>query len=132
MNRLIKTVKFDDKGLVPAIIQDHKNGDVLMFAFLNRTSLQKTLETKLMHYYSRSRQKLWLKGEESGHVQRVKSFYADCDSDCLLFNVEQVQAACHVGYRSCFFSKGNAAKQSWKATGKKIFDPSKVYKTKHR
>lgn len=101
-------LKFDDKGLIPAIIQDYKNGDVLMLAYMNRESLSKTLKTKKTHFWSRSRKKLWLKGETSGHFQKVKHIYCDCDADTLLVKVEQVGPACHTGERSCFFnSLGN-------------------------
>lgn len=102
--------KFTSDGLIPAIVQEASEGDiptgrVLMFAWLNRESLQKTLETGLMHYWSRSRQKLWLKGETSGHLQKVKRWYVDCDRDVLLFEVEQTVGACHTGYQSCFFQE---------------------------
>lgn len=102
--------KFTSDGLIPAIVQeysgtDRPTGRVLMFAWLNRESLQKTLETGLMHYWSRSRQKLWLKGETSGHIQRVKRWFVDCDRDVLLFEIEQTGAACHTGFASCFFQE---------------------------
>lgn len=102
--------KFTSDGLIPAILQEASGGDipngrVLMFAWLNRESLQKTLETGLMHYWSRSRQKLWLKGETSGHLQRVVRWYVDCDRDVLLFEIEQTVGACHTGYQSCFFQE---------------------------
>ena len=102
--------KFTSDGLIPAIVQEASGGAipggrVLMFAWLNRESLQKTLETGLMHYWSRSRQKLWLKGETSGHLQRVARWFVDCDRDVLLFEVEQTVGACHTGYQSCFFQE---------------------------
>ena len=102
--------KFTSDGLIPAIVQEASGGDaptgrVLMFAWLNRESLQKTLETGLMHYWSRSRQKLWLKGEPCGHLQRVVRWYVDCDRDVLLFEIEQTVGACHTGYQSCFFQE---------------------------
>jgi phosphoribosyl-AMP cyclohydrolase len=102
--------KFTSDGLLPAIVQEASGGDkptgrVLMFAWLNRESLQKTLETGLMHYWSRSRQKLWLKGETSGHLQRVVRWYVDCDRDVVLFEIEQTVGACHTGYQSCFFQE---------------------------
>ncbi len=102
--------KFTPDGLLPAIVQEASggeipNGRVLMFAWLNRESLQKTLETGLMHYWSRSRQKLWLKGETSGHLQRVVRWFVDCDRDVVLFEIEQTVAACHTGYQSCFFQE---------------------------
>ena len=96
-------IRYDDRGLVPAIVQDHLDGVVLMMAWMNRESLQKTLETGRTWFWSRSRQELWPKGETSGHVQNVKSARYDCDSDALLFSVEQVgDIACHTGERSCF------------------------------
>ena len=98
----ISLIKFDDKGLVPAITQDFENAQVLMMAYMNKESLKLTLETGLCHYYSRSRKKLWKKGETSGHLQKVKEIYYDCDADTLLIKIEQIGAACHTGQRSCF------------------------------
>ncbi len=95
--------KFDEKGLIPAIIQDYKTGEVLMLAYMNRESLDKTLETKRTWFFSRSRQKLWCKGETSGNIQIVKEIKYDCDSDTLLVLVDQVGPACHTGNRSCFY-----------------------------
>ena len=94
---------FAKSDLIPAIITDVKNGEVLMLAYMNRESYQKTLETKMTWFYSRSRQELWNKGATSGHLQYVKSIKADCDNDTLLISVEQVGAACQTGNRSCFF-----------------------------
>jgi len=94
---------FDDRGLIPAVIQDHMNNQVLMVAYMNRESLGMTLETGLTHFWSRSRQELWKKGETSGHLQHVKEILYDCDSDTLLIKVEQIGAACHTGNRSCFY-----------------------------
>jgi len=99
------TVKYDEKGLFAAIAQDFYSGEVLMQAFMNEESLKLTLSTGYATYYSRSRQKLWKKGESSGHTQRVIAAYFDCDRDCLLLKVEQVGAACHTGERSCFFNQ---------------------------
>jgi phosphoribosyl-AMP cyclohydrolase len=96
-------LKFNSDGLIPAIIQDAGNGRVVMMAWMNRASLEKTLETGKTWFWSRSRQKYWMKGESSGHVQTVKDVAFDCDGDTLLIQVEQVGAACHEGYRSCFF-----------------------------
>jgi len=95
--------KFNADGLIPAIIQDHQNGEVLMMAWMNRESLERTIETGRCTYWSRSRQSFWVKGETSGHVQHVKRIAVDCDQDTLLIQVEQVGAACHENYRSCFF-----------------------------
>lgn len=105
MKEIISQLKFDEKGLIPAITQDYKTDEVLMMAYMNAESLEKTLETGKVHYFSRSRQKLWLKGETSGHFQNVKSISMDCDADTLLLKVEQTGAACHTGHRSCFFTK---------------------------
>ncbi len=109
MKELIYQLKFDEKGLIPAITQDYRTDEVLMLAYMNAESLEKTLETGKAHYYSRSRQKLWLKGETSGHFQHVKSISMDCDGDTLLLKVEQTGAACHTGHRSCFFTKMEVA-----------------------
>ena len=99
----LKTIS-DSDGLVPVVVQDYKNSEVLMVAFMNEEAFNKTLETGNMTYYSRSRGKLWLKGEESGHFQYLKSMYVDCDADTLLAKVEQVGAACHTGNRTCFYT----------------------------
>ncbi len=96
-------LKFDANGLIPAVVQDTKTKDVLMVAYMNRESLDKTLQGERACYFSRSRQKLWLKGETSGHFQHVKSIKYDCDADTLLLEVEQAGAACHTGNRSCFY-----------------------------
>jgi len=120
-----KEVKFDEKGLVPAVIQDEATGEVLMLAYMNEEALQKTLETKKTHFYSRSRKKLWLKGESSGHIQEVRSVYYDCDWDTILVKVSQKGGACHEGYYSCFFRLGEGEKV--KLIGEKVFDPKKIY-----
>lgn len=96
-------LKFDTNGLIPAVVQDTETKEVLMVAYMNRESLDKTLQGGRACYFSRSRQKLWLKGETSGHFQHVKSIKYDCDADTLLLEVEQVGAACHTGKRSCFY-----------------------------
>ncbi len=98
-----ENLKFDDKGLIPAVIQDWKTNEVLMVAYMNVASLQKTVESGLTWYWSRSRQKFWQKGETSGHIQKVKEILYDCDQDTLLIKVEQTGPACHTGERSCFF-----------------------------
>ena len=101
----IKNLKYDSNGLIPAVIQDWKNGDVLMLAYMNEESLKKTIETGNTHFWSRSRNKLWKKGETSGNEQIVKEISYDCDNDTLLVKVEQKGVACHTGNRSCFYSK---------------------------
>ncbi|MFC1496138.1 phosphoribosyl-AMP cyclohydrolase [Candidatus Margulisiibacteriota bacterium] len=99
-------LKFDEKGLIPVIAQDYISGQVYMLAYMNKESYEKTVETKEMWYYSRSRKCLWHKGDTSGHVQKVKELYYDCDADALLVKIEQVGGvACHTGEKSCFFSK---------------------------
>ena len=103
---MLPNLKYDDKGLIPAIIQDVDNGDVLMMAYMNETSLKQTLETGFTHFWSRSRQKYWKKGETSGSVQEVKEVLFDCDADTLLVKVKQHGAgACHTGNRTCFYTK---------------------------
>jgi phosphoribosyl-AMP cyclohydrolase len=128
MSAQLDGLKYDANGLIPAIIQDHVTGQILMFAFMNKISVEKTIETGYCHYFSRSRNKLWLKGESSGHVQKVKSIRTDCDQDVLLFSVEQVGAACHDGYESCFYREFEQDASDWKIVGKKVFDPETVYK----
>ncbi|MDO8447091.1 MAG: bifunctional phosphoribosyl-AMP cyclohydrolase/phosphoribosyl-ATP diphosphatase HisIE [Deltaproteobacteria bacterium] len=100
---ILNEIKFDEKGLVPAIAQDYKTGEVLMMAYMDREAVEKTLSSGKAHYFSRSRNKLWLKGETSGHFQHIKGIYYDCDVDTILLKVEQVGAACHTGERSCFY-----------------------------
>jgi phosphoribosyl-AMP cyclohydrolase len=124
----IDSVKFDEKGLVPAVVQDARDNEVLMVAFMNREALLLTLETGRGTFFSRSRGKLWKKGEESGNIQQVKSVALDCDKDCVLIKVEQIgEAACHTGRRSCFFHHV-AAGGELEIRGRQIFDPEKVYK----
>jgi len=125
---IISQVKFDEKGLVPVIVQDAESGEVVMVAYMNSEALSKTLETGRMCYYSRSRNKLWVKGEESGNCQTVKEMYVDCDNDTLLFKVEQKGGACHKGYHSCFFRKLAENKKEFAVTKEKIFNPDEVYK----
>jgi phosphoribosyl-AMP cyclohydrolase len=119
--------KFNSDGLIPAIVQDSKTNRVLMMAWMNATSIEKTVETGLMHYWSRSRRKLWLKGETSGHTQKVVRWFKDCDADTLLFQVEQTSGACHTGYESCFFQGLNADGSLAEITEQPLFDPEKTY-----
>ncbi|NQU14107.1 MAG: phosphoribosyl-AMP cyclohydrolase [Desulfobacteraceae bacterium] len=115
-------------GLIPAIVQDFRSGKVLMLAYINQASWDKTLETEEAYYWSRSRQELWHKGETSGHVQKIREIYADCDNDTVLFKVEQVGgAACHTGHETCFYRQVSRD-GSFMEVGQKIFDPEKVYK----
>jgi len=124
---LYEELKKDPQGLVPAIVQDDETGEVLMMAYMNAEALEKTIETGKTHFYSRSRNKLWCKGESSGHTQEVKKIFKDCDSDTLLIRVKQNVAACHVGYYSCFYRQLEGDGRSWKEVGEKVFDPKKVY-----
>ena len=105
IKNVLKEIKFDDKGLVPTVVQDIETKKVLMLAYMNEESIQKTFEEGTVHYYSRSRKKLWKKGETSGNIQKLKGFYYDCDCDSLLIFVEQVGVACHTGNYSCFFNE---------------------------
>jgi phosphoribosyl-AMP cyclohydrolase len=115
------------KGLLPAVVQDHQTGEILMLAYMNQESWLRTLETGKAHYWSRSRQSLWLKGETSGHVQLVREIRLDCDEDAILLKVEQKGgAACHTGYRSCFFRKWSDG--DFVDDGELIFNPKEVYK----
>ncbi len=115
-------------GLLPAIVQDWESGKVLMFAYINQASWARTLDTGEAHFWSRSRSELWHKGGTSGHVQRIKEIYADCDDDTVLFRVEQVGgAACHTGHETCFHKKVDRS-GDFTIEGVKIFDPEKVYK----
>ena len=118
-------VKFDEKGLVPAITQDFKSGHVLMMAYMNLEAFEKTVETGKVHYYSRSRRKLWLKGESSGHMQVVKELFLDCDGDTILIKVDQTKAACHTGHYSCFYRKVDG--DSLIEISEKLFDEGEVY-----
>jgi phosphoribosyl-AMP cyclohydrolase len=114
-------------GLIPAIVQDADTGEVLMMAYMNAEAFAETLKTRTAVYFSRSRQKLWRKGEQSGHVQRIREIRVDCDQDTLLLKVDQVGgAACHTGYKSCFYRVLDDT--GWTITHEKVFDPQKVYK----
>ncbi len=124
---LLDQLKFDSGGLIPLIVQDVASGQVLMMAYMNRTALEKTLETGKIHTYSRSRGRLALKGESSRHFQHVKEILTDCDKDVVLIKVVQDVAACHEGYRSCFFRQYEKGALQWKTIAEKAFDPGKVY-----
>ena len=118
-------INLGGEDLAIAVVQDFNNCDILMVAFMNSESLEKTLATGRMTYYSTSRKKLWIKGESSGHFQVVKEVYIDCDGDALLFKVDQKNAACHEGYFSCFFRK--LENGELKIVGKRLFDPKEIY-----
>jgi phosphoribosyl-AMP cyclohydrolase len=122
---------FQKTGLIPVIAQDAETRDVLMLAYMNAEAYQETLATGRVCYYSRSRQKLWRKGEESGNVQELKEIYYDCDADTLLAIVNQIGgAACHEGYRSCFFRRVDQKTGAVEVVGERLFDPAEVYKKK--
>jgi len=115
-------------GLIPVIIQDASTNEVLMMAYMNQIAWEETLRTKKACFWSRSRQKLWIKGETSGHYQEVREALLDCDSDTLLLKVDQKGgAACHTGYRSCFHRRYEEGE--WRVSGEKVFDPKEVYGT---
>ena len=120
-------IKWDVSGLVPVVVQDERTKEVVMVAYMNREAYELTLKTGKAHYYSRSRRKLWLKGESSGHFQMVKSIRLDCDNDTLLLVVDQTVAACHTGYFSCFYRAWDSAANGWKIVGEKVFDEETVY-----
>ena len=127
--QVIADLSFDRDGLVPAIAQSDETGEVLMLAYMNQDAWQETCSTGRVCYYSRSRDKLWRKGEESGNFQQVHSIHFDCDSDTLLIQVTQHGgAACHEGYRSCFFRQFDPATGQLSVTAEQVFDPAEVYK----
>jgi phosphoribosyl-AMP cyclohydrolase len=121
-------IDFDKAGgLVPAVAQDADSGEVLMLAWMNREAYEETLRTRRACYFSRSRNRLWRKGEESGHIQEVREILIDCDADTILLKVRQIgDAACHEGYKSCFFRR--VAPEGLQVVGQRVFDPKQVYK----
>ena len=124
-------IKWDDRGLIPAIAQDHKTGEILMVAWMNRESIELSIQEQRAIYWSRSRQKLWRKGEESGNVQRLHQLRLDCDADVLLLEVEQIGGvACHTGRRSCFYRKLDVASGEWVIDADVIKDPEVLYGNK--
>ena len=126
--RWLNEIKWDEHGLVPVIAQEAATGDVLMFAWMNREALQRTAETGEAIYWSRSRRKLWHKGEESGHVQKVLDMRIDCDNDVVLLRIEQAGGiACHTGRHSCFFQK-YFSDGRWEAVEPVLKDPQEIYK----
>lgn len=127
---LFDQLKFNQDGLIPAIIQDQRTGRVLMMAWMNRASIEKTIETGKTWFWSRSRQKFWMKGESSGHVQVVKDVAFDCDGDTLLIQVEQTGAACHEGYQSCFYRSTASGATEVRVTEPRLVDPEHAYAKK--
>lgn len=124
---LFDKLKWTEDGLIPAIVQDVRDGRVLMMAWMNRASLEKTLETGKTWFWSRSRKKFWMKGESSGHVQVVRDVAFDCDGDTLLIQVEQTGAACHEGFRSCFFRSVEGQGPGWRETEARLENPEEIY-----
>ncbi len=135
MNSQLDSLKYeqhtDTKGnqvqIIPTIIQDHKTHQVLVLCYMNREALEKTIQTGKIHMYSRSRGRVALKGESSGHFQLVKEILTDCDKDTVIFKVEQNSAACHEGYYSCFYRQYDPTGSDWKIIAEKVFDPKAVY-----
>jgi phosphoribosyl-AMP cyclohydrolase len=122
--------KFDSNGLITAISQDAKTGQILMVAYMNKEALDLTVNTGQAVFYSRSRKKLWKKGEESGHYQKVKQILVDCDQDCLILKVEVDQGQCHVGYMSCFYRMLKLGGGKLEFVAEKVYDPKEAYKKK--
>ncbi len=121
--------KFDDNGLITAIAQDSQTGQILMVAYMNRQALETTIQTGFGTYFSRSRQKLWKKGEESGHVQKIEQILVDCDQDCLILKVNVDEGQCHIGYQSCFYrALKKGLDNGLEFIADKTYDPEKVYK----
>jgi phosphoribosyl-AMP cyclohydrolase len=123
-------LKFNEDGLVPAIIQEAGTGRVLMMAWMNRASIESTIKTGKTHFWSRSRKKFWMKGEESGHTQTVRDLAFDCDGDTLLIQVEQVGAACHEGFKSCFFRSVEKDGDGFRTTEAQLQRPEDIYNKK--
>jgi phosphoribosyl-AMP cyclohydrolase len=123
----IDGLKWDAAGLIPAIIQDDATGQVLVLFWMNKEALARTIQTGKVHTYSRSRRRLALKGETSGNFEIVKSIYTDCDKDVVLIRVEQIGAACHEGFYTCFHRLYQPGQADWKIVGEPLFDPQKVY-----
>jgi phosphoribosyl-AMP cyclohydrolase len=121
----INNLKFNEQGLIPAIIQEEGTGRVLMMAWMNVDSIRSTIETGKTHFWSRSRQKYWMKGESSGNTQQVKDVAYDCDADTLLIQVEQIGAACHEGYKSCFFTSVKEGEPE--IAEERLIDPEEMY-----
>ena len=126
LEQTVKALKYDTNGLIPAVIVDAESKAVLMVAYMNETSLLQTVRTGKTHFWSRSRQKYWMKGESSGHTQDVAAVYTDCDADTVVIEATQHGAACHNGYFSCFYRRLNEA-GDWDVVAEKVFDPDDVY-----
>ena len=127
--QLLTNLKFDDKGLIPAVIVDVTDNWVLTLCFMNQEALEKTIETGKVHVFRRSKNRLMLKGETSGHTQSVEEVFFDCEGKSLVIKVKQNVAACHAGYRSCYYRKYNDKTDNIEIIEEKVFDPEKTYKT---
>ena len=127
LDETIQGLKYDAAGLIPAVVVDAETKQVLMVAYMNEASLRDTIRTGKTHFWSRSRQTYWMKGESSGHTQDVRAIHTDCDKDTLVIEAVQHGAACHKGYYSCFFRTLNEAGE-WEVVAEKLFDPNEVYK----
>lgn len=128
-NDWLETIHWDEQGLIPVITQEASTHDVLMLAWINREALEKTVECGEAVYWSRSRQKLWHKGEESGHIQKIVDIRLDCDNDALIYLVEQTGLACHTGRHSCFYQQLQQSENvEWKAVDPVLKEPSEIYK----
>lgn len=127
--RLEFTPRFDKNGLIPVIAQDAKTNQILMFAYMNAESLEQTIRTGYAVYFSRSRQKLWKKGEQSSHFQKVENILVDCDQNCLILKVKVDAGQCHVGYQSCFYRElDKTSPEKLNLIAEKVFDPEETYK----
>jgi phosphoribosyl-AMP cyclohydrolase len=124
----MEDLKYNAQGLLPVIIQDSSSGEVLMLAYMDKIAVERTLKEKHTVFYSRSRNKYWVKGEESGHTQNVAQVLTDCDQDTLLVRVTQKGGACHLGYRTCFVHEMDERGNITRVTQEKVFDPDKTYK----
>ena len=127
--QLLNNIKFNDKGLIPTVIVDVEDNRVLTLCYMNQDALEKTVETGKVHVFRRSKNRLMIKGETSGHIQLVKEVYLDCEGNSLVITVEQKVAACHAGYKSCYYRRYNEKDDSIEISEKKIFDPDNIYKT---
>ena len=122
--------KFDDNGLIPVVAQDVKTGQILMAAYMNKEALELTIKTGRATYFSRARKRLWRKGEESGHIQKVRQILVDCDQDCLVLKVDVDAGQCHVGYQSCFYRALKTESKKLEFIAEKTFNPKQIYKNK--
>jgi phosphoribosyl-AMP cyclohydrolase len=127
MRKFFEILKFNDQGLIPTTIADYKSGRPLTLCYMNRDALEKTLETGKIHVFRRSKGRLMIKGETSGHIEIVRETRVDCEGNSLLFLVDQKVAACHAGYFSCYYRRYSADKDLWETTDERVFDPEKVY-----